>query len=667
MTNSRECAIDYRRKGFMPIPIPIGSKNPNRQGWQKESYTVEEIRATFPADSNVGLLTGEPSGGLVDVDLDWLEARKLAPYLLPATLMSGRNEVPESHYWYVCDPLPHTTKYQDPTLINSDQRAMIVELRSTGAQTIVYPSIHPTGDKYMWHKWRDPERIAGHELRILVSRLAAGALISRHWQKGRRHDMALAIAGGLLRSGWKAEQVDRFIIAAAVAADDEEWQQRTLNVRTTLERLNNREKVTGWPKLTELVDKRIVERLIEWLDLTSGSFSNSSEQGKRSEEASVIRHRCLADVQPEKVSWLWNPYIPKSKLTIVEGDPGVGKSRATCALATATAVGSGPQGWSTSEPSNVLMLSVEDGLSDTIRPRLDSMRADVKRIFAIEGALTLDDNGTLTLEAEIIDLKPSIVIIDPLVAYIGARVDLHRANEVRGVTARLALLAEKYGCAVIAVRHLTKSGKDRAIYRGIGSIDFTAAARSGLLVGTDPDNPSRRAIIQTKNNLAEFGKAIGYEIREGQFFWTGVSNLTAERILSASSNESESSAQSEAESFLHTALAEGPRPSKEVRKDAREAGISDATLRRAKNAIGVTAQPKGQSGKRGADFWEWSLPENDSVAQGSFSEQVNQNRDNEVPQTTAKSSVNNSSSVAQDLVVQDSNEQLNEAEEWGEV
>jgi hypothetical protein len=172
--------------------------------------------------------------------------------------------------------------------------------------------------------------------------------------------------------------------------------------------------------------------------------------------------------------------------------------------------------------------------------------------------------------------------------------------------AKLAALAEKFGCALVAVRHLTKGGTDKAIYRGIGSIDFLAACRSVLLVGHDPDEPTRRAIIHNKCNLTEKGAAVGYEIRDGQFYWTGASDLTAERILSSGSNEESRSAIRIAEDFLRDALADGPRPSSEVQKEARAAGISQPTLNRAKQRLGVKAKKQGRPGDK-EQRWVWIL------------------------------------------------------------
>jgi hypothetical protein len=173
--------------------------------------------------------------------------------------------------------------------------------------------------------------------------------------------------------------------------------------------------------------------------------------------------------------------------------------------------------------------------------------------------------------------------------------------------ARLALMAGKYHCAIVAVRHLTKGGKDKAIYRGIGSIDFTAACRSVLLVGSDPDDSNRRAMVQIKNNLAEMGCSIGYEIRDGKFSWTGISTLTAGRILASEGNEEKSSALHNAEDFLREALSEGPIPAKQIYKEARDVGIAQITLSRAKQALGVKVRKEGRPGEKG-QHWIWMLP-----------------------------------------------------------
>jgi hypothetical protein len=605
MSRSLDCAIDYLSHGWMPIPIPHGSKNPNRKGWQKERWSRDDLPRCFSDGQNIGLLLGAPSSGLVDVDLDAPEARAIAESVLPLTSMiSGRASSPSSHLWYICNPLIPTTKFLDPSLAKTDNRAMLIEARSTGGQTVVPPSIHPTGEIYQWQGELSPALVSGDDLLQSVRKLAACTLAARHWKQGQRHNTSLAIAGTLLRAGWLRGSVERFIRLVSTAANDEEIEDRVGTVETTERKIIAGEKTTGLPSLADLIGDRVVACFQKWLALDLVVHKHNSE----SIDEDSIKLVCLADVEPEKVDFLWYPYIPKGKLTLLEGDPSVGKSWFTCAIATATAAGAGPSGWMQNAPGNVLMLSVEDGLADTIRPRLDSMRADVNRIFALQGALIFNDTGLLRLEAEIINYKPTLVVIDPLVAYLGAGVDLHRANETRAVTAKLAILAEKYHSAILAVRHLTKGGKDKAIYRGLGSIDITAACRSVLLAGSDPDDSSRRAIVHIKSNLSEMGSAIGYEIREGSFYWTGESDLTAGRILASTSNEEQSSALRSAEDFLRGALNDGPRWVKEIKNEAKETGISQATLFRAKQALGVKACKEGKPGDK-EQRWIWMLQE----------------------------------------------------------
>jgi len=330
----------------------------------------------------------------------------------------------------------------------------------------------------------------------------------------------------------------------------------------------------------------------------------ASEAPEYKPSSQEVKLRCMADVKAEKVGWLAKPYIPKGKVTLVEGDPGIGKSWVSLAIATAVTMGAGIPGQEITEPSNVVIASAEDGLGDTIRPRLDAMGADVSRIFAIDGALTLDENGFALVESYLVRIYPALLIIDPLVAYLGATIDIHRANETRAVMAQLARLAEKFDVAVIAVRHLTKGGMSKAIYRGLGSIDITAACRSVLLAGCDAENPQNRALVHIKSNLAPAGTAIGYELREGGFYWTGESSLTAAQILAAD-NGAGTSELEEATTFLKDELADGQVPAKDVYRDATNMGITRRTLERAKAKLQAKSRRIG-------DTWFWYLTQSTS-------------------------------------------------------
>jgi hypothetical protein len=216
-----------------------------------------------------------------------------------------------------------------------------------------------------------------------------------------------------------------------------------------------------------------------------------------------------------------------------------------------------------------------------------------------------DDAGFRELDAAITQLGPRVVIVDPLVAYLGASVDMHRANETRAVMARLAETAERHQCAMLLVRHLTKSGKDKSIYRGLGSIDLTAACRSVLLVGVDPEDDGSAALVHIKSNLAKKGPTQGYTVEDGRFQWTGPSLLTAPQLLAVERDTHD--AVDEACNFLRTTLMDGTVPAAEIQKAATRAGIAWTTVKRAKHKLSVQAFEERDAHKR-VTSWNWRLP-----------------------------------------------------------
>jgi hypothetical protein len=616
-----DLAHSYFARGLSVLPVEYRGKRPAHNGkllsgWQRLRLTAHDLPAYFNGQpQNVGALLGEPSGGLVDVDLDCAAAVLLAPAFLPATGATfGRTSKRRSHYLYYANLT--TRKFRDPLLESrkgaaEQEKAMLLELRSTGAQTVFPGSTHESGEPITWDEDGEPARVEAKVLERGAARLAAASLLARYWPGGSRNDAANALAGGLLRAGWAVGEVEQFVGAVCRAAQDEETQARVRAVADTAAKLRAGESVTGWPTLAEIIDKRLFSRVCEWLEIRNAAAAQDKATdagGGAAQDDVPLRVVCMADVAPEQVTWLWFPYVARGKLTLLEGDPGLGKSWLTCALACAVSRGQGLPGAEPFTPGTVLMLSAEDGLGDTLRPRLDAVGADVTRVFALAEPVTLDAAGLLRLEAAIIEHKPDLVIIDPLFAYTGGKVDIHRANECRAVSAPLAAIAERHGCAIVAVRHLGKSrGGGHALNAGIGSIDFTAAARSVLLVGRDPDDEQKRALVQTKNNLAPIGEAVGYKLEGGQFFWTGASDLTAGRILAAESDEGERTSITEAVEFLTTALSGGARDSKAVKDEARGVGISEATLRRAKARLKVQARKVGLPGSH-CQKWVWQLP-----------------------------------------------------------
>jgi hypothetical protein len=213
------------------------------------------------------------------------------------------------------------------------------------------------------------------------------------------------------------------------------------------------------------------------------------------------------------------------------------------------------------------------------------------------------------IERELAKGGCGLVIIDPLNVYLGG-IDGHADIDVRSVLGPLAALASRHGVAVVCVGHLTKSGRDRAIYRGLGSIAYAAAARVVLLVGRNPDNPAERVVVGIKNNLAPEAAALAFEIDAGRFLWKGESSVTAAQLLAPEGFAEERSARGEAEAFLREALADGPRLAEDVQREARAMGISERTLKRGREALAVVAYRVGEPGRRGGGAWWLKLPIN---------------------------------------------------------
>lgn len=228
----------------------------------------------------------------------------------------------------------------------------------------------------------------------------------------------------------------------------------------------------------------------------------------------------LSEIQSQEVAWLWYPFIPYGKLTIVQGDPGDGKTTFVLNIAAKLSRGEGLDSeMNAQEPLNVIYQSAEDGLADTVKPRLESAGAVCENISVIDERIKSLSMVDEWLEEAVIRTKARLLILDPIQAYLGGNMDMNRANETRDMTKKLAALAEKYQCAIVLVGHMNKAAGNKAAYRGMGSIDFFAVARSVLLVGRVEGEANVRAVVQIKNNLAVFGHPKAFELSEEGVHW----------------------------------------------------------------------------------------------------------------------------------------------------
>ena len=309
----------------------------------------------------------------------------------------------------------------------------------------------------------------------------------------------------------------------------------------------------------------------------------------------------MDEVPVEEVEWLWYPYIPFGKLTIIHGDGGEGKTTLILQLAALLSRGEKlPCDSTEREPIKVIYQTAEDGLGDTIKPRLLAGNADCSQIKVIdesEATLTMLDER---IEKAIAETGARALILDPVQAYIGAKVDMNRANEVRAVLSQLGQIAGQYRCAIILVGHLNKAQGNKSNYRGLGSIDFQATARSVLIVGRLKDNPQVRVMVQDKSSLAPEGEPIAFELgKENGFRWLGHYDISVDDLLSGIPKEKKSE---QAENLILEYLSKGKYPQQALLKKAQAAGISKRVLDEAKKALNVRSLKEGSQ-------WYWGLPE----------------------------------------------------------
>ena len=324
------------------------------------------------------------------------------------------------------------------------------------------------------------------------------------------------------------------------------------------------------------------------------------KEPSKPETVKIIR---MSDVELTPVEWLWKPYLPFGKLSVLQGNPGEGKTYFAMHLAAAYTNGKLLPNMERMEPFNVIYQTAEDGLGDTVKPRLIEAGADLDRVLVIDDSevqLTLSDER---IEKAIVENNARLVIIDPIQAYLGADVDMNRANEVRPIFMRLGQVAQRTGCAILLIGHLNKAAGMQSLQRGLGSIDIAAAVRSVMFIGKLKHDPTMRILTHEKSSLAPPGASLAFSLGdEGGFRWVGEYDITADEMLSGIEPQRETKTQ-QAKDLICALLAGGKQVlSEDIDKAALERGIPGRTVRDAKRELGNALKSKIVEGRKKV-FW----------------------------------------------------------------
>ena len=312
----------------------------------------------------------------------------------------------------------------------------------------------------------------------------------------------------------------------------------------------------------------------------------------------------MSDVEQTEVAFLWKPYIPFGKLTILHGDAGNGKTYLAMQLCAACTNRVPIPNMEAVEPFNVIYQTAEDGLGDTIKPRLIDAGADLEKVLVIDEGeddpLTLVDER---IEKAIRQNNARLLIIDPIQAFLGEKVDMNRANEVRPILRKIGNVAQRTGCAIVLVGHLNKATGQQSNYRNLGSVDFNAGVRSVLVIGKTKDDPNLRVLVHDKSSLAPPGSSIAFILGDEEGFrWVGDYDITADELLNGIEKKRESKTR-EAKDLICALLAGGKEVlSEEIDRAAVAKGISPRTVRDAKKELGAALKSKTGEGRKKV-FW----------------------------------------------------------------
>jgi len=649
-------AVDlYRDRGWPGVlPVPEGKKSPVPAGftgwtggWPEESdYRLWQ--RTRP-DGNVALRVPEDVVGF-DVDhygkkhgFDTLTALEKQWGRLPSTFISSSRTKPSGIRWF----------RTDGRVLQGQAGPGIEVIQFHHRYAIVAPSIHPdTGKPYGWYRETDLRRFW---LPLPISQAPSPDELARmpaSWLEGlaagssecpphgaaplsvRAVEDALDATSGQKMSP-QVKQAEMAILEEMAVGSRHDAVVRGTSrlVRLAVRGLGAGaadalgkvydaffDGVTSDGSRTEEEAGAELRRIYLWaLDRVAAEINVQGEDDEVS-DGTVSRAVLISvsDVKAEEVSWLWPGRLPRGKVVVLDGDPGLGKSTMTLDVAARATRGSEWPDGGFPEPGAVVLCSAEDGVADTIRPRLEAAGADLDKVSVLVGSgSSEEDCSPVFLPDDVDAIRDAVertdavlVIIDPMMAFLDGKVNSYRDQDVRLALRPLSKIAEETGATVLVVRHLTKTAGPNPLYRGGGSIGITGAARVVMVVGEDPDDKGARVLAVIKSNLGEIPPSLKYSVRNhveltcGHIQWEGTSPHTGADILTPP-RQRQATARDAAEIFLEESLSVGGRPVADLKAAAEKQGISQRTLERAAGNLGVVSTRRGFGP---GSHQEWSLP-----------------------------------------------------------
>ncbi len=534
--------IALKRRSKQPDPrfCPKGSHNATTE--------ISDVRDWLAEDDRINL-----AGVLLDtpylvVDVDGPAGIKAAKALgsLPKTLTT---ETPNGSHRY----------YRHGGEVKGSRIKLGAELDIIASGYVLLPeSDHPDGGQYETGDWMRPIAQLPAETIAAINRDKKQAEEREDGDdtdkigKGRRDNALTSIAGALRRQGYGSP-----LIATALAAIDEHHCAPPLGKKAV----------------------RKIARSVERYDPADADLFGD-----------------MSEVEPRNVEFSWFPYLVRGAVNLLEGDPGTGKTYLLCTVAACFSAGIPLPGQTEARAVNVLFMSAEDDPDTTLVRRLTRMGADLSRISYTTRYFRLEEDAFGWIEKHIEEKGVELVILDPLLAYMQGGIDMNKANETRPFMARLAELAKRKNVTIIGLRHLTKSNPGKAIYRGLGSIDITAASRSAIMLGVHPEDKDVRVMMHIKHNLSEEGASLAYELLDGDYAdgrvpklkWLGKVDIRPEDLDPKTGQAGRpDDARQQAVTFLQQTLADGPKPVKQVLSAGEKRSFSERTLRRAAKDIGI--------------------------------------------------------------------------------